>query len=303
MNKKKYFSSGWMMVVSMAWCAAKCHNKHYAPEEAEAYYTHNPYVPPSYTPEEFEKMLVIKSPEEIGEFRKKLEKRLPQWTSSGTEPTPFALWQNYRQQVLSELEKGSDRLTHCYNQWGALLQTPNEATEKEVVEAYKQLQADVHAQQRLRSFVLKLYNHPNSFICSESALAYQSLICFIIEDKKNMLHLQHLRQKQLHSNLKQWKKDGHPSGVALWKMVQEQHFKKLKENAVLFQYQKNLEAIEKCLVSIDRLVQEPDSLSYEALQSTIPHGLTQLDVILAEASLKEEGVVKALKLYRNLIKL
>lgn len=286
----------------MALGAGKCH-RNYASQEAEAYYTHNPYPSPSYTAEEFEKMLVVKSPEEIGNFRKKLEKRLPQWFSSGTEPTPFALWQDYRKQVLSELEEDSDLLTHCYNQWGALLQTPNETTEKEAMEAYKQLQADAPAQQKLRSFVRKIYNHPGCFTCSEAALAYQSLVHFIEDKKNNSQQLQHLRLKQLHSNLKKWRKDGHPSGVALWHMVQQQYFKQLEKNAVLFQYPQNRQAIEKSFESIDRLTDNPYCLNYNDLQSNIPHGLTQFDAILTEASLREVGAVKELKLYRNLIKL
>lgn len=288
----------------MALYAGKCH-RHYASQEAEAYYTHNPYVPPSYTAEEFEKMLVVKSPEEIGNFRKKLEKRLPQWFASGTEPSPFALWQNYRKQVLSDLEKkmGSGRLTHAYTQWGALLQSPSETTEKAAIEAYKQLQADAHAQQTLRLFVQEMYNHPERFTCSEAVLAYQSIVYFIEDKKNNRQHLQHLRLKQLHSNLKKWKEDGHPTGVALWNMVQQQYFKQLANNAVLFQYPQNRQALEKSFESIDRLAEDPYHLTYFELQTTIPHGLAQLDAILAEASLKEEGIVKKLKLYRNLIKL
>ncbi|WP_339044692.1 hypothetical protein [Cardinium endosymbiont of Tipula unca] len=295
MSLKKYLLRSYFATISLIVFCGNCHNTHLAQEE-EDFYTNNTYTLPEYSPEEFKQLLSIKSPNDITNFRKKLEKKIPKWLASGTEVKPSELWSHFRAEVLKTLEEeGLPTLKNYHDSFGKLLEEPTEANEKKMIAANEELQANPKAAQALRTFFQHIYNKN----LTESLLAYHEFAQFVHSKKTNNLHLS---IKRLHSSLASWKKDGYLSGLQLWHKIMQKEKNKLTKESKVFRYTENQKATEESLKLTDQLANSPYCVNYKELQETLPHGLEKLNTILDDVYyLKEQGDVALLKRYCAII--
>ena len=299
MHLKKY---SYHTVALLLFCGCISESE-YTSEEKKGYYTQNTYKLGAL--ESFEKTIGLLSPSVITKFRKKLEERIPKWRASGTEKAPYKIWNDFfnkemLENIVKKLEEQHDTtlLKNYYSRLGNLFKSPTEENEKEVIEAIKKLQADATLEQAFKMSIAERYHKPETIYLTESTLAYQELVCFIL-NKRNTLSI---KLKKLQSNLAKWQEDGHPSGQHLWNTVQKKYGKLLK-NFPLYAYRQNLKAIEQSLKLIDQLADNPYSLSYKDLLETLPHGIRLLNDILSEVGLegKDDTDIKLLKTYLDLV--
>lgn len=282
-------------IASLIIFCGNCNNNHITQEE-EDFYTRNAYKLPEYTSEEFQQMLIEKSPSDIANFRKQLIEKGPKWLTSGTEPKAHELWNRFRTEILKELEAQFSSLINYFDSFGKLLEDPTAANEKKLIDANKKLQTDPKAAKALRTFVQNMHNQN----LTESLLAYQEFDQFIHDNESNTLHL---NIKKLHSTLAGWKKDGYLSGLQLWNNIIKQEKDKLMKESMVFKYVANQKAIEESLKIAARLANSTYCVNYKELKETLPHGLEKLNTILDEVYyLKEQGDVVLLKRYCKLIK-
>lgn len=295
MSLKKHLLRNCLAISSLIIFCGNCNNNHITQEE-EDFYTRNSYKIPEYTSEEFQQMLVVKSPSDITNFRKQFIEKGPKWLASGTEPKPHELWNRFRAEVLKELEEQFSSLKNYFDSFGKLLEDPTASNEKKLIGANKKLQTDPKAEKALRALVQNIYNRN----LTESLLAYQEFDQFIHDNEANTLHL---NIKKLHSTLAGWKKDGYLSGLQLWNNIIKQEKDKLMKESMVFKYVANQTAIEDSLKIADRLANSAYCVNYKELKETLPHGLEKLNTILDEVYyLKEQGDVMLLKRYCKLIK-
>lgn len=300
MNLKKYCRHTFSLLL----CCGCMYKHTHTLQEKKEYYTQNPYK--LYTLESFQSTIIQASPDAITSLRKKLADRSPKWSTSGTEKKPYELWNNFLKQetpkeIVTALQKaGYDTtlLENYYNRLSNLFRDPTEEHEKKVIEAIKKLQANPKLEQAFKECIATRYNNPATIYLTKVTLEYQELLYFIL-GKTNMLYR---KLKKWQSNLVKWQEDGHPTGQALWKLIQ-QNYNKLLSNSKLYKYKENQEAIEQSLRLMDQLADDPYSLSYKDFLETLPHGIKQLKDILYEVGLKEKNDIdiKSLTNYLGLI--
>lgn len=302
MNLSIYSSRTFALLV----CCGCTSKNGYILQEKEGYYTQNDYQLD--TLESFEQTIcILTSPDAITNFRKKLADRTSKWCTSGTEKTPYELWNNFfKQEIVEKIVKKLQKQTYdtillenYYDSFGKLFKEPTEENEKEVITSIKKLQANATLEQAFKTCIAERYNKPETINLTKSTLEYQELLYFML-NKPNKNNTLHIKLRKFQSNLVKWKEDGHPTGQQLWNRIQEKEINLLND-APLYAYTQNREAIEQSLKLIDQLADNPYILSYKDLLATLPHGIKQLNGLLYQVQLKETDDTKLLNVYLRLV--
>lgn len=297
MNLKKYFSHS---VALLLVCGAKC-DSGYIDQDKEGYYTQNPYELNERTL--LKDTMTILPTDVITKLSKKLATNAPKWLITGTEKQPYAIWKEFFAEIPAKIvatlkEKGHNTLPleDYYGKLGLLFKTATATNEKELIVAAQKLQADANLMQAFEKCIIERHNKPGTIYLNKPTLAYQELLCFILE-KTNKLHIS---LKKLCLNLKKWAENGHPTGWALWNNIQNKHKEQLKCSQ-LYKYTKNRQVIKESLNLIDQLANAPYSLSYKDFLEILPYGIKQLKDILYEVRLEEDDDIKLLKTYLGIV--
>ncbi len=301
MNFKKYTCYTFALLL-FSICACKQHYEYKREEEAE-YYTKNAY--------KLEKLgsaetsIILISSDEVPNFTKKLKKGIPKWLVTGQEKKPYELWKNFfnqelKEQLLKNIPNQNDRidLEDYFKKFGHLIEEPTEKNEKALIEAIKKLEANYKLMELLKALIVARYNNPETICISEATLEYQEFIHFILNDS-NKNNTRRLKIEKVHADLVQWKHNGYPSGIELWKTIQKNYREALKASQ-LYRYKKNKEAIEELLRLMDHLADHPYSMTYRDLLSVLPNGIDKLKGMLSDIGLEEKKDIKLLKIYLDL---
>ncbi|WP_419241156.1 hypothetical protein [Cardinium endosymbiont of Nabis limbatus] len=297
MNLKKYSSHIFALFLFFGHTKCGC-NDDYIKQEKEGYYTQNHYK--LSTLECFKETIIIpESDHLITNLRKKLKKRIPEWRAAGTEENPYDLWNNFYNEEIRKVIKNLDKEHHIplekyYEKVGNLFKDSTETNEKEVIKEATKLRANGRLIEAFKACIEEKYKKPEDIFATKATLAYQNFLYFILKKANGLPR----KLKKSYSDLAQWKKDGHPTGEALWKKIRSTCDKPLNCSNV-YNQKENREAIAQSLKLIDKLA-DNHALSYKDLAETIPHGIQKFKDIVDEKGLGEKEDIKSLKRYISL---
>jgi len=303
MNLRKYPTH---TLALLLFCGSTCNNQ-YISQEEEGYYTQNNFKLSRV--ESFTKTIsMLESPDEIGDFRKKLEDRTKKWCTTDREKNPDELWNIFfkkeiEAKIIQKLEKNHDTtfLKNYYDHLEELFKAPTKENEKALITSIKKLQANATLMEAFKICIAEKYDNPENINLTKPILAYQECLYFI-QNKPEKNYMLHNKLKRLQYYLLKWEKDGHQTGPQLWQSIQkEEKTNKLLKEVKSYTYQKNKEAIEKSLELLHALAKDLYSLSYKDLLETLPYGISKLNSILYQLELKKTDEIKLLTNYLKFI--
>ena len=289
----------------VVWCVdCSGQYKNYIKEQEELYYTANPYAMSPYSKEEFQALWYMKDSKELNVFIEKLNDKFDQWSQAALKPVD--IWNNYRNNCLNDLDslnsKVREKLNCYYNEFGNLLRAPRNVNfQDQLKKAHKALQDDKQVQDALCNLAWNRYSNFNQAKISEHALKYKAFLDFILDNTQMVLF--HVKVKKLQNLLNEWEKAEHPSGITLWNAIVNNHKKELATSN-MFAYKQNQEVIKAFLNCINDNKNNLYSLSFKAIQETIPYGRKLLfDVLYELGKETQDQNIDLLKTYCRFIDL
>lgn len=319
LRRKWNFKCGMLVVACLGFSYQGCSSRYEREKKLqdELFYTNNPYEFEGYCDREFKALLTFKTTGELDRFVENLSVRLQAWEKSDHYKAlpqrtdgyrPIDIWNRYRKDYLLPLARGLGADSTV----GKLIRKYHDAMEKIFNDPhngqYRQALRECHkslsskdAQDEISSFYLQNYagKKIGQEILRRSLLDFHLLVDFVYGGNSALRWYGAINQVE--KSLEGYRKgSGKDSDVCiqLWKNICGISRGQALDRDPVWRYSKNRTSVDDLLKLLDGLIsgkKEVFTLTFDEIQSVIPHGLELLDSHLDHLDQCDKNVVQLRK--------